>query len=56
MNESEQDLEDLALLLPRLNAADRKAVIATMHYLSTIRPDWAQRMQYFLEEQGWNLD
>ena len=51
-----QDLEDLALLLPRLSAADRKSVIASMHYLSKARPDWAQRMQYFLEEQGWNLD
>ncbi len=51
-----QDLEDLALLLPRLTANDRRVVIASMHHLSRARPDWAQRMQYFLEEQGWNLD
>ena len=51
-----QDLEDLALLLPRLTANDKRAVISSMHHLSKARPDWAQRMQYFLEEQGWNLD
>ncbi len=51
-----QDLEDLALLLPQLGGADRSDVVATMHHLSRTRPDWAQRMQYFLEEQGWNLD
>lgn len=51
-----QDLEDLALLLPQVNDADRKHVVAAMHHLDRARPDWAQRMQYFLEEQGWNLD
>ncbi len=29
---------------------------AAMYHLSRARPDWAQRMQYFLEEQGWSLD
>jgi hypothetical protein len=51
-----QDIEDLTLLLPRLTSSDRRVVIANMHHLSRLRPDWAQRMQYFLEEQGWNLD
>ncbi|MFZ1465994.1 MAG: DUF6036 family nucleotidyltransferase [Anaerolineae bacterium] len=51
-----QDLEDLALLLPQVRDADRKDVIAAMHYLNRARSDWAQRVQYFLEEQGWNLD
>ncbi len=50
-----QDLEDLELLLPRLSDADRQAVVAAMHYIGNTRPDWAQRMQYFLEEQGWSL-
>lgn len=51
-----QDLEDLALLLPRLSGSEKEVVIASMHNLSRIRPDWAQRMQLFLEEQGWKLD
>lgn len=50
-----QDLEDLELLLPQLSDADRKEVVAAMHYIGNTRPDWAQRMQYFLEEQGWIL-
>lgn len=51
-----QDLEDLALLLPQLDDGDRSEVVSAMHHLSRARPDWAQRIQYFLEEQGWNLD
>lgn len=51
-----QDLEDLALLLPRLSDSEKEVVIASMHHLSGVRPDWAQRMHLFLEEQGWKLD
>lgn len=52
----EQDLEDLELLLPRLSEEEKKTVIAIMHHVSRFRPDWAQKMQYFLEELGWEID
>lgn len=51
----EQDLEDLELLLPQLSEEEKKVVIAIMHHISRFRPDWAQKMQYFLEEQGWEI-
>jgi hypothetical protein len=51
----EQDLEDLELLLPQLSTFDRQVILQTMDHVSHFRPDWAQRMQYFLEEQGWDL-
>lgn len=52
----EQDLEDLELLLPQLSSAEQKTVVNIMHHVSQFRTDWAQRMRYFLEEQGWSLD
>lgn len=52
----EQDLEDLDLLLPQMSEAERKGLVAIMHHVSRFRPDWAQKMQYFLEEQGWEID
>lgn len=51
----EQDLEDLELLLPQLSEEEKKVVIGIMHHVSRFRPDWAQKMQYFLEEQGWEI-
>ena len=51
----EQDLEDLELLLPQLSKEEKKVVIAIMYHVSRFRPDWAQKMQYFLEEQGWEI-
>jgi len=52
----EQDLEDLELLLPQLSEEEKEAIIAIMHHVSSFRPDWAQKMQYFLEEQGWEIN
>ena len=49
----EQDLEDLELLLPTFSEADKVTLLKIMHHVSTFRPDWALKMQYFLEEQGW---
>ena len=49
----EQDLEDLDLLLPDMTDADRQVLIAIMHHVATFRPDWAQKMRYFLLEYGW---
>ena len=49
----EQDLEDLELLLPSMNEADQATLVATMHHVARFRPDWAQRIEYFLQEQGW---
>ena len=51
----EQDLEDLELLLPELSEADREVVIAIMNHVATFRLDWAQKMRYFLLEQGWPI-
>jgi hypothetical protein len=52
----EQDLEDLDLLLPQLSKADRSVLLAIMDHVGKIRPDWAQRIHYFLLEQGWPID
>lgn len=52
----EQDLEDLELLLPQLSLAEKQIVVDIMHHVNQFRTDWAQRMRYFLEEQGWKLD
>jgi len=49
----EQDLEDLELLLPSMDEADKATLISTMHHVARFRPDWAQRIEYFLQEQGW---
>lgn len=52
----EQDLEDLELLLPQMPETEKEIVIAMMNHASTFRPDWAQKIRYFLEEQGWKID
>jgi len=49
----EQDLEDLEILLPAMSPAEREVLLRIMHHVSAFRPDWAQKMRYFLEEQGW---
>lgn len=51
----EQDLEDLELLLPRLSTSDKEVVLGVMNKMEAFRPDWAQKMKYFLEEQGWKI-
>ena len=51
----EQDLEDLELLLPVMSEAEKRTLVRIMHYVSTFRPDWAQKIQYFLQEQGWEI-
>ncbi len=52
----EQDLEDLELLLPQMSATDKKVLIAIMHHVGTFRLDWAQKIRYFLLEQGWKIE
>ena len=52
----DQDLEDLELLLPLLRDQDKTTLKFILARLETIRPDWAQRLHYFLLEQGWTLD
>lgn len=52
----EQDLEDLELLLPMMSDADKEILVSIMHHVSTFRPDWAQKIRYFLQEQGWPID
>ncbi len=51
----EQDLEDLEVLLPLLSETERQVVVAIMRHVAGFRPDWAQRIQYFLEERGWRM-
>lgn len=52
----EQDLEDLDLLLPSMTADERQVLIAIMHHVATFRIDWAQKIRYFLLEQGWQIE
>lgn len=49
----EQDLEDLDILLPRMDESDKKILVKIMNHLNTIRSDWALKIRYFLEERGW---
>ncbi len=51
----EQDLDDLEVLLPQLSEEERQVVARIAHHVDTFRPDWAQKMRYFLEEQGWEI-
>ncbi len=52
----EQDLEDIEILLPLLKDDDKQIVIENMYHISKTRPDWAQKIQYFLEEQEWKIN
>lgn len=51
----EQDLEDLELLLPQLSEEEKKVLVTIMHHVSRFRSDWALKMRYFLQEQGWEI-
>jgi alkanesulfonate monooxygenase SsuD/methylene tetrahydromethanopterin reductase-like flavin-dependent oxidoreductase (luciferase family) len=52
----EQDLEDLELLLPLMSETDKEVLMAVMHHVAKSRPDWAQKIRYFLLEQGWEIE
>ena len=52
----EQDLEDLELLMPPMTDLDKQILVGIIDHVATFRPDWAQKMRYFLLEQGWELD
>lgn len=52
----EQDLEDLELLLPQMTQEEKGRLVAIMRHVAGIRPDWAQKMRYFLLEQGWKIE
>lgn len=52
----EQDLEDLELLLPEMSETDKQTLVTIMHHVGTFRPDWAQKIRYFLLEQGWVIE
>jgi hypothetical protein len=51
----EQDLEDLEVLLPSMDDTDKSILVAIIHHIARYRPDWAQRIEYFLQEQGWQI-
>ena len=52
----EQDLEDLELLAPRVTEDDKMVLARTVEHLAKLRPDWAQKLHYFLLEKGWQTD
>ena len=52
----EQDLEDLDILLRNMSEADKHRVIAVMNHVAAFRPDWAQRIRYFVLEKGWKTE
>jgi predicted nucleotidyltransferase len=52
----EQDLEDLEILFPQLTDNDINTLFLIMEHVSKFRPDWAQKIKYFLEEKGWKAD
>ena len=52
----EQDLEDLELLLPLMTEAEKNVLVTIMHHVGTFRLDWAQKIRYFLLEQGWEIE
>lgn len=52
----EQDLEDLELLLPQMSRADKEVLVAIIRHVGAFRPDWAQKIRYFLLEQGWEIE
>lgn len=52
----EQDLEDLEILLAELDPDGLRIVEQTASHVARFRPDWAQRIVYFLEERRWRDD
>ena len=52
----EQDLEDLESLLTEATEQDKKVLVDIMEHTNTFRTDWAQKIKYFLEEQGWKTE
>lgn len=52
----EQDLEDIEVLLPQLTDKDKQNVIDNMNHINKTRPDWVQKIQYFLEELEWKIN
>ena len=39
-----------------MSEADKETLMAIMHHVSAFRPDWAQKIKYFLQEQGWEIE
>jgi hypothetical protein len=52
----EQDLEDIELLLSGLAEDEREVLVNSLARIAAFRPDWALKMRYFLQEQGWAID
>lgn len=51
----EQDLEDLEILMRGMSRSDKEVLVAVMRHVAASRPDWAQKIRYFLLEQGWEI-
>jgi hypothetical protein len=49
----EQDLEDLEILSRGLLPEDKQILLGIAERLSALQPDWAQKIHYFMAEQGW---
>jgi hypothetical protein len=52
----EQDLGDLEVLISKLSEEDKRRVASIMYHVAEFRPDWAQRIRYFIEERGWKTE
>ncbi len=52
----EQDLEDLELLMREMSDGDRRRLTLIAQHLAHSRPDWAQKVHYFMLEQGWKTE
>ena len=51
-----QELTEILENLDRMSEADRNVLIAIMHRAEAFRADWAQKIRYFLLEQGWKIE
>jgi hypothetical protein len=38
---------------PPLRGATALILVQIAHHLEAVRSDWAQKLKYYLEEQGW---
>lgn len=51
----EQDLEDLEILLRDITEEEIEILRNNIKRLEKIRPDWAQKLYYFILEKGWKI-
>ncbi len=52
----EQDLEDLDILIKNITPEEIEILIEHVERLEQIRPDWSQKIYYFILEKGWKVN